>query len=641
MKILFLKRCFCLGILCLVFSSAVVVATADLPGVSGEDTQAFESALKSFNEGNFDQAIIQLTDFISKYPFYSKTDQVFFILGEAHFRQGHLPEAKEAYKQVVEHFQSSPYYSQAFSQVAYISYDLGQFDQAQSMLKELSDETNDPQKQIEIYDKLYDIGVKKEEWVKVIEYLLQKLKILANSPEQQEVRNKILALIQDKIGKKDLEALVDRYPREFPGDYAYLRLISIYETGKDTFHLERTIKRFLEIFPKHENNDVLRQKLSAISERAKKHKIIIGVLVPSLKKAEEFTDQVIDGINLALWDYQKPANDDSIGVVFKELGNQPDKNVAETEAFLKEYGPKAIIGPLLSREFESMSGLADKYSVPFITPTATHPGITTRSRFLFRNALTNGVQAKEIADYAIARPGLKRFVILYPDNSYGEELSKAFSDEAARLGGEVIAVASYPPAATDFSSQIKYLINTDLSKYGVEGDKTETKNFKNRVKREYTPGFDALFLAGEGIKSGLIPSQLAFYDITGITFLGSSGWDSPDFLEAGGKYLEGGIFVDGFFIDSPLPAVSQFVGKYRQYFQRDPTLFSAQSYDAMQMILQAVKNGATTGSQIRNSLLGMAGFEGVSGTTHFRPDGEAEKKLFILQVKNGSLHQIN
>ena len=61
----------------------------------------------------------------------------------------------------------------------------------------------------------------------------------------------------------------------------------------------------------------------------------------------------------------------------------------------------------------------------------------------------------------------------------------------------------------------------------------------------------------------------------------------------------------------------------------------------MQMVVQAVKNGATTGTQIRNSLLGMAGFEGISGITHFNPDGEAEKKVFILQIKNGSLKQIN
>ncbi|MBI1820946.1 MAG: penicillin-binding protein activator [Nitrospirae bacterium] len=636
LTVLFFKICFCFGVFYLVFPPMGWGA----PPVADE-TLALGTALNTFQGGDFDNAIIQLTDFIGKFPDSLKRDQACFFLGEAHFKRSHLLEAKESYQQIVDHFQGSSYYPQAFSQVAYISFDLGQWDQAQSLFKELSEETTDPQKQNEIYDKLYEISVRKEEWVKGIGILLEKLRILANSAEQQGVRNKILSVIQEKLGKKDLEILIDQYPRGFPGDDAYLQLISIYDAEKDTFHLERTIKHFLEIFPKRENIDLLKQKLNAISEKAKKHKTIIGVLVPSLKKAEEITDQVINGVNLALWEYQKTTNDDSIGLVFKELGNQPGKNAADIEAWIKEYSPKAAIGPLLSKEFESLSGLADTFSLPFITPTATHSGITMRSKFLFRNALTNAVQAKEIADYAITQGGLKRFVIFYPNNSYGEELSRVFSAEATRLGGEIIAVETYSPDTSDFSLQIKHLIKTDLSKYGIEGDKTDGKEFKNQIKREYTPGFDAVFLPGEGTKAGLIPSQMAFFDVTGVTFLGANGWNSSDFLKAGGKYLEGGIFVDGFFNESPSPVVSRFVQKYQKYFQSEPTIFSAQSYDAMELILQALKNGATTGNQVRNSLLGITGFEGVSGINRFSPDGEGEKKPFILQIKNGRLQQIN
>ncbi len=606
-----------------------------------DESLVMGTALSAFQGGDFDNVIIQLSDFIGKYKSSSKMDQAYFLLGEAHFKKSHLLEAKEAYKQIVDHFQASSYYPQALSQTAYISFDLGQFDQAQLLFKELSEETTDPQKQNEIYDKLYEISVKKEEWVKGIGTLVEKSRILANTAEAQLVLNKILGVIQEKLGKKDLDVLIDQYPRGFPGDYAYLQLISIYDAEKDTFHLERTIKHFLEIFPKRENVEQMRQKLNAISEKAKKHKTIIGVLVPSLKKAEEITDQVINGVNMALWEYQKTTHDDSMGLVFKELGNQPGKNAAEIEALIKEFSPKAVIGPLLSKEFESLSGLAETFSLPFITPTATRSGITMRSKFLFRNALTNAFQAKEIADYAITRGGLKRFVIFYPENSYGEELSRVFSAEVARLGGEVIAIETYSPDASDFSLQIKNLIKTDLSKYGIEGNKTAGKEFKNQIKREYIPGFDAVFLPGEGTKAGLIPSQMAFFDVTGVAFLGANGWNSSDFLKAGGKYLEGGIFVDGFFNESSSPVVSRFVQKYQKYFQSEPTIFSAQSYDAMDLILQALKNGATTGNQVRNSLLGITGFEGVSGINRFSQDGEGEKKPFILQVKNGRLQQIN
>jgi ABC-type branched-subunit amino acid transport system substrate-binding protein len=300
-----------------------------------------------------------------------------------------------------------------------------------------------------------------------------------------------------------------------------------------------------------------------------------------------------------------------------------------------------VIGPLFSKDFESIGGVADYFSIPFITPTATHPGITLRSKFLLRNGLTSPLQAKEIADYAMTQGGMKRVVIFYPKNSYGEELSRAFIDEVTRLGGEIIVQESYPPDSVDFSTEIKHIIKIDLTKYGIQGEKIEEKDFKHKIKRDYTPGFDSIYLPGDGVRAGLIPSQLAFFDIKGVSLYGSNGWNSPEFLKAGGRYLEGAIFPDGFFIDSPTPQATQFVSRYRKVFQTDPTIFSAQTYDAMTMIIQAIKNGAVTGGQVKSAILGMNPYEGVTGTTRFGSSGEAEKKPFIIQIKNGKLHQVN
>ncbi|MFI5305606.1 MAG: penicillin-binding protein activator, partial [Nitrospiria bacterium] len=595
----------------------------------------------AYSNGDFEGAITQMTDFINKFPNSLKKDQAYFTLGEAQFKKSHLAEAKEAYKQIVENYPTSAFYTQAFAQLAYVSYDLGDYDQAEPLLEELLDQVKDPPKLSDIYDKLFEIMNKREAWIQAIDFLLQKEKWVSGPPELLEVNNKIISLIQTKLDKRTLWTLTVKYSKSFPADSAYLQLIALYDEEKDTFHFEKTVKRFLELYPKNENSESLKQKSKIINELIKKHKFVIGVLLPGSKQVEDVTDQVINGIHLALWDYQRRTKDDSISIAFKETGGAGAKSLSETENFIKEYSPKAVIGPLFSKEFESVGGLADNYSIPFMTPTATHSGITLHSRYLFRNALTNPVQAKEIADYAMTRGGMKRVVILYPKNSYGEDLSKEFTMEVTRLGGEIIAEESYPPDTSDFSDEIKRIIKIDLSKYGVEGEKVEEKDFKHKIKREYAPGFDSIFIPGEGLKAGLIPSQLAFFDIHGEALYGSNGWNSSDFLKAGGKYLEGAIFPDGFFMDSPSPQVSQFVASYRKNFQNDPTIFSAQSYDSMNIIIQAITNGAANGAQIRAALLSMAPYEGVAGTIQFRPDGESEKKPFILQIKNGKLQQIN
>jgi ABC-type branched-subunit amino acid transport system substrate-binding protein len=119
------------------------------------------------------------------------------------------------------------------------------------------------------------------------------------------------------------------------------------------------------------------------------------------------------------------------------------------------------------------------------------------------------------------------------------------------------------------------------------------------------------------------------------------GWNDPDFLRLAGSYAEGAIFVDGFFQESPHPFVQKFVKEYREQFQQDPNLFSAQAYDAANIILEAIKKGAVTPSGVRAAIADTKEFEAVSGYIFEMKEGEAIKKPFLIQVKKGRLVQVN
>ncbi len=59
------------------------------------------------------------------------------------------------------------------------------------------------------------------------------------------------------------------------------------------------------------------------------------------------------------------------------------------------------------------------------------------------------------------------------------------------------------------------------------------------------------------------------------------------------------------------------------------------------MVLDAIKKGAYQPGLIRDSLAVTRDFPGASGRTTFSLEGEAEKKLFLIEVKNGDFIQIN
>jgi ABC-type branched-subunit amino acid transport system substrate-binding protein len=102
-----------------------------------------------------------------------------------------------------------------------------------------------------------------------------------------------------------------------------------------------------------------------------------------------------------------------------------------------------------------------------------------------------------------------------------------------------------------------------------------------------------------------------------------------------------GYFVDGFFLESKRPEVVKFVREYKNTFGEDPTLLSAQAYDAAKMFLKTIHSGAKNRLQVKKGLLQISSFHGVSGETTILPTGEAEKKLFTMKIVKKKVVEVN
>jgi branched-chain amino acid transport system substrate-binding protein len=187
----------------------------------------------------------------------------------------------------------------------------------------------------------------------------------------------------------------------------------------------------------------------------------------------------------------------------------------------------------------------------------------------------------------------------------------------------------------------------DLKKYGVEipieqdqtKDQTKPTPGKKNKRTLYSPGFDAIFLPGRSLDVGLLAAQLAFHDII-VPILGTNGWNSPDFARIADRSIEGSVFVDGFFVDSPNPIVQEFVERYRRRYQSAPTLFAAQGYDAARVVLEALRKGATSGEGVRDYLLLHHDLPTLAGPADFSPEGTLNRHVFVIQVKQGKLIQV-
>jgi ABC-type branched-subunit amino acid transport system substrate-binding protein len=139
----------------------------------------------------------------------------------------------------------------------------------------------------------------------------------------------------------------------------------------------------------------------------------------------------------------------------------------------------------------------------------------------------------------------------------------------------------------------------------------------------------------------LIAPHLAFCDLDEITLLGTNAWNSPSLVEQAGEYVRDAIFVDGFFAESAIPYVRDFVENYERAFQREPRVLEAQGYDSLRILEEAFYEAALkTRDHVREAILEMDGYSGLSGYTRFDDEGCATKRLYLLSIRQNRIEQI-
>jgi branched-chain amino acid transport system substrate-binding protein len=467
---------------------------------------------------------------------------------------------------------------------------------------------------------------------------------LGTEDQAEDAKARIRDLIGETSDKRALEHIRSAFPRSFPGDLAALRLINLYVGRGEEHQAIRQIQQFLASFPAHPQAAKTSDLFASLQAKLKSNQFFIAAVLPLSGKLAPFANEVLSGIQLAVEANRDRAGSPSVGLLVKDIESDHASFLDDFSGLLSTDHLLAVIGPLLSKNLPVMAELAERAHIPLVTPTATLPNVRRLGSYVFSTALTYQLQAKRIAAYATKEQGFRRFCILHPDTVYGRELARLFAQEVRQHEGEVIAIESYKEGEADVSAQLKRMKAEDLKKYGLSVPVDQTKLIGKPTKLDkkilYTPGFDAIFIPGRAADAGLITAQLNFYDMK-VPFLGANGWNSPDFARTADSSIDGAVFVDGFFVDSPNQAVQDFVDRYKKRFQASPTLFAVQGYDAAKLALDAIRKGAASGEAVRDQLLTQPDLASLTGPAAFGPDGTLSRPLFLLQIKRGRFHQVN
>jgi len=270
-----------------------------------------------------------------------------------------------------------------------------------------------------------------------------------------------------------------------------------------------------------------------------------------------------------------------------------------------------------------------------------------------------------LVDHAVNVLNAQRFAILYPRDGYGRGLRRLFWEAVEKQGGRIVGVSSYDPDATDFADPIRRLVGFTLLSEEEEEGLEEREEMERRARRlpaeeaaalreearaitgpegEALPpivDFDALFIPESHEKVVLIAPQLAFHEAVGTTLLGPSSWYHPDLVRIAREHVEGAIFAAHFYPDSALAFVRAFTERYEQAYAGPPDVFAAQAYDAANLVLVQLARGRGSREAVREGVLAVRDYPGVTGVLSMRADGNARKRPFLLAVKSGRIGQLD
>ena len=604
---------------------------------------SLNQAKRLIDAGQAEEAITILRRFLGTNPKPDLLDDTYLLLGAALYRAQQYGEALKYLQQLQAEFPSSEVADRGKLMLARTHAAMGNPDLALPILTSLRTMSQDEVTQREAVHLSGELYFQKKEPARAIAAWLDEI-ALGSDEQAEEIRANIRALINESFDKKMLERIKEAYPKSFPGDLAALRLIDLYMGRGEEHQASRQIQQFLAHFPSHAQSSRLSEMLDTLHTKLKSSQFLVAAVLPLSGKLSSFANDVLSGVQLAVESAVDRAGGPSIGLLVKDTESSQASFLDDFSNLLTTDRPVAVIGPLLSKNLPVMSELAERSHTPLLTPTATLPNVRRLGSYTFSTALTYQLQARRIAAYATGDLGFRRFCILHPDTAYGREMARLFANEAKQRDGEIIAIESYKEGDSDVGAQLKRMKAEDLKKYGlaVPVDPTKIGGRLTKLDKKvlYTPGFDAVFIPGRASDVGLIAAQLNFHDMK-VPFLGSNGWNAPDFARTADQSIDGAVFVDGFFVDSPNPNVQEFVERYKKRFQNPPTLFAMQGYDAAKVVIEAIRKGATSGEAIRDYLTVQQDLPALAGPASFAQDGTLDRPLFLIQVKRGRFTQLD
>ena len=610
------------------------VVSVQSHGVSGENL--FSEAENLLNSKKYNRALETYSEYIAQFPGSHLIPAALMRMGTIYYTLGENEKARNTYMSLITDYPKSNYASDVKIKIIEEYLEDRLFKEAINYSTGILTENLSDYHVSKIYILTGDaqIAIKRNSDA-VISYFKAGLK--STERERGIVDIKLKDSIA-QLGINGIISLIESIKDDSLKGYLQYQLGLRYYENKKYNEAADVLHDFTQKMPAHRNAGEGKSLLQEIYAKAGSKSHTVGCLLPLTGAFNVFGNKALKGAALALNNFSNKTGH-TFNIVIRDTESNPEKAAAAVDELIKE-NVSAIIGPMGSAESVSAANKAHAGNVPIIL-LSQKENITDIGDFVFRNFLMPEMQVRSLVEYAVTQKGIKKFAILYPKENYGITFMKLFQDEVKANGGKIIRVESYDPALMDFTNSIRMLAGS-RNVSGSNMNVSQASDKKQKKSDELPVEFEAVFIPDSPAKAGLIIPQLAYLDIRNVYLLGTNLWHSQKMIEMAGEFLEDwAIIPDGFHGENDSEKVREFVNSFAGKYGEEPGFVEAVAYDTAMMLFQimSMPNVRVPGS-VRNELVKIKNYKGLTGLTSFNGSGDAWKKLYLLTISRGRFTEL-
>lgn len=271
-------------------------------------------------------------------------------------------------------------------------------------------------------------------------------------------------------------------------------------------------------------------------------------------------------------------------------------------------GVKVSVGGYCSGATLPTLPIFAKANIPMIIPAANSNDLVDQKLPNVFMINGTGTQQADAAVKFLTKKGAKKVGLMDDNTSYSKNIAdltaKRLTGTPALSGRE-----SVTPGESDYSANVNSIL-------------------------QGKPDF--IYWTGYYQEGGLIIRQLRQAGYQGNIMVADGSVDNK-LIEIAGKDNAQGVYATMTQTPDTLPGAKDWISKYKAKFNADPGPYSTQSYDAVRLAAEAIKQaGSTDGDKVIKALENVDGFQMFSGPLKFTPEHTLSSGGFqILKVENG------